>query len=189
MGPKNHLHFLILLNIIRNFSLNTVSRNSLNRGINYIAERWESIDAEQDTYTLAIVTYALHQSNHPQKDGAFRLLDSVAKTNKEGKKWWGKSLEEFEKENPWNSAPSSVNIQMTSYGLLTIISRIGERGGSSDEDALPVLEWLLQQQNSNGGNSITYVYAKKLKSLKSQGNNRNRYRKVISNFYRFCLNN
>ena len=39
-----------------NFSLNTASRNSLNRGINYIAERWGSIDAEQDTYTLSIVT-------------------------------------------------------------------------------------------------------------------------------------
>ena len=70
---------MLIINIKPNFSLNTVSRNSLNRGINYIAERWESIDAEQDTYTLAIVTYALHQSNHPQKDGASRLLDSVAK--------------------------------------------------------------------------------------------------------------
>ena len=136
------------------FSLNTASRNSLNRGINFIAERWESIDAEQDTYTLAIVTYALHQANHPSKDGAYRLLDSVAKTNKEGKKWWERYLEDFEKENPWTSAPNSVNIQMTSYALLTITSRIGEKGagGSSDEDAIPVLEWLLQQQNSNGGN-------------------------------------
>ena len=132
----------------------------MNRGINYIAERWESIDAEQDTYTLAIVTYALHQSNHPQKDGAFRLLDSVAKTDREGKKWWEKTLEEFEKKNPWTSAPNSVNIQMTSYGLLTIVNRIGEKGGSgsSDDDALPVLEWLLQQQNSNGGNYIKYYH-------------------------------
>ena len=134
--------------------MNTASRNSLNRGINYIAERWESIDAEQDTYTLAIVTHALHQANHPQKDGAFRLLDSVAKTDKEGKKWWENALEDFERENPWTSAPNSANIQMTSYALLSIISRIGEKGGSgiSDEDAFPVLEWLLQQQNSNGGN-------------------------------------
>lgn len=127
----------------------------MNRGINYIAERWGSIDAEQDTYTLSIVTYALHQANHPQKIGAFRLLDSVAKTDKEGKKWWEKSLEDFEKENPWTSAPNSANIQMTSYGLLCLVSRIGESGssGSTDEDALPVLEWLLQQQNSNGGNA------------------------------------
>ena len=96
----------------------------MNRGINYIAERWESIDAEQDTYTLAIVTYALHQANHPQKDGAFRLLDSVAKTDTEGKKWWENALEDFEKENPWTTAPNSANIQMTSYALLSIISCI-----------------------------------------------------------------
>lgn len=98
------------------------------------------------------MTYALHQANHPQKDGAFRLLDSVAKTDKEGKKWWQNSLEDFEKENPWTTAPNSANIQMTSYGLLSIVARIGESGsGTSDEDAFPVLEWLLQQQNSNGG--------------------------------------
>ena len=91
----------------------------MNRGINYIAERWKDIDAEQDTYTLAIVTYALHLSNHPQKDAAFRLLDSVAKLNSDSNlRWWGKSLEEFEEENPWTNAPNSVNIQMTSYGLL-----------------------------------------------------------------------
>ena len=148
--------------------MNSASRNSLNRGINYIAERWESIDAEQDTYTLAIVTYALHQANHPQKDGAFRLLDSVAKTDTEGKKWWENALEDFEKENPWTTAPNSANIQMTSYALLSIVSRIGEKGGSgiSDEDALPVLEWLLQQQNSNGGKYSLRIYITFLKYLK-----------------------
>ena len=131
----------------------------MNRGINYIAERWKDIDAEQDTYTLAIVTYALHQSNHPQQDAAFRLLDSVAKHHSDSKlRWWEKSLEEFEKENPWTNAPTSVNIQMTSYALLTIVNRIGSKGasGSTVDDALPVLEWLLQQQNSNGGKNRKY---------------------------------
>ena len=131
----------------------------MNRGINYIAERWKDLDAEEDTYTLAIVTYALHLSNHPQKDAAFRLLDSVAKLNSDSNlRWWGKSLEEFEEENPWTNAPNSVNIQMTSYALLTIVNRIGLKGasGSTVDDALPVLEWLLQQQNSNGGKSVKY---------------------------------
>ena len=149
-----YLHIVIRLMCLNyHFSLNTQSRNSLNSGINYIAERWESIDAEQDTYTLSIVTYALHLANHPQKDKAFRLLDSVAQSDKDGRKWWAKSLEDFEKENPWTTAPNSANIQMTSYALLAIISRIGQNGngGSKDEDAFPVLEWLLQQQNSNGG--------------------------------------
>ena len=125
----------------------------MNQGTDYIAKRWKDIDAEQDTYTLAIVTYALHQVNHPSKDEAFRLLDSVAQTNTDGQKWWAKSLEDFESQNPWTSAPNSANIQMTSYALLTIINRIGVKGanGNSIEDALQVLEWLLQQQNTNGG--------------------------------------
>ena len=154
MNCDTDLHIVIRLMCLNyHFSLNTQSRNSLNSGINYIAERWESIDAEQDTYTLSIVTYALHLANHPQKDKAFRLLDSVAQSDKDGRKWWAKSLEDLEKENPWTTAPNSANIQMTSYALLAIISRIGQNGngGSKDEDAFPVLEWLLQQQNSNGG--------------------------------------
>jgi hypothetical protein len=44
------------------------TRNALNRGISYLAENWNSIDASTDPHTLALVTYALHLAQHPQKD-------------------------------------------------------------------------------------------------------------------------
>ena len=37
------------------FSLDSNMRNSLNRGINYLAENFESIKGEEDPYTLAMV--------------------------------------------------------------------------------------------------------------------------------------
>ena len=139
----------------------------MNRAINYIAEQWKNLDAQEDTYSLAIVTYALHKSLHPQKDQAFSLLDSIAK-RKDGMKWWETYLEDFERDNPWTSAPNSVNIQMTSYGLLTILSRLDEDGDSASniEDALPVLEWLLGQQNANGGFASSSDTAVALTALK-----------------------
>ena len=99
----------------------------MNRGINYIAEQWKNIEPKEDPFSLAIVTYALHQSLHPQKDEAFRTLDSIA-TVKDGLKWWEIFMEDFERDNPWTSAPNSLNIQMTSYGLLTILDRLDLEG-------------------------------------------------------------
>ena len=43
-------------------------RNSLNKGINYLAENWDSIDPKVNPHSLAIVTYALHLALHPEKD-------------------------------------------------------------------------------------------------------------------------
>ena len=40
----------------------------------YLAGAWEA--AADDPYVLSIVTYALHRADHPQKDAAFRQLDS-----------------------------------------------------------------------------------------------------------------
>ena len=77
---------------------------------------------------------------------AFRLLDSIAEI-KDGKKWWQLPLEDFEKENPWTSVPNSANVEMTGYALLTMLNR----EDSKFEEAIPVVNWMLEQQNSQGG--------------------------------------
>ena len=50
------------------FSLDGTLRNSLNKGINYLAENWDSIDHKVNPHSLALVTYALHLALHPEKD-------------------------------------------------------------------------------------------------------------------------
>lgn len=137
-------------------------RNNLNKAINFVAGKWRDIDTSKDLHTLALVCYTLHRTFNPQKDEAFNLLDSLAKTNKtagdNGRrlKWWERRPQDPESgQNPWNAVPNAINVQMTSYALLTILLRIsdgsGSGGSSKIEDALPVVEWLLLQQNANGG--------------------------------------
>ena len=68
--------------------------------------------------------------------------------------WWETQLEGFEKENPWTQMPNSVNIEITSYALMSLLLR------NQADDAVPVATWLLSQQNENGGfasTSDTYV--------------------------------
>ena len=47
---------------------------SIELHLSYLAGAWEA--AADDPYVLSIVTYALHRADHPQKDAAFRQLDS-----------------------------------------------------------------------------------------------------------------
>ena len=66
--PISLTAFVVLSFLDNKYNLDANLRNTMNRGINYIAGEWKNIDAEQDPYSLAIVTYALHASLHPQKD-------------------------------------------------------------------------------------------------------------------------
>jgi CD109 antigen len=135
--------------------------NSMNKAISYLASAWE--DIVDDPYVLSIVTYVLHRADHPQKDDAFALLNSIS-SHDEGNKnvWWETQLEGFEKENPWTLVPNSINIEMTSYALMTLLLR------NQFDDAVPVAGWLLSQQNENGGfasTSDTYVAVQALKAF------------------------
>lgn len=53
------------------------------------------------------------------------------------------------KENPWNNQPRSVDIEMTSYALLTFLEN------NFLDDSIPILNWLLRQQNDIAGFSST----------------------------------
>lgn len=60
-------------------------------------------------------------------------------------KWWAKDTLPSESRNPWNKLPRSIDIETTSYALLTYIE------ANLLDDATPVLEWLANQQNNLGG--------------------------------------
>lgn len=147
-NPVTMTAFVILCMLENKFSLDPNMRNSLNRGINYLAEKYDTIDGETDPYTLSVVTYTLQKSLHPLKDEAFTLLSSLA-TFKDGYKFWQLPLEDFEKENPWTQTPNSANIEMTGYALLS--SLLADETGSNFDSNIPVVEWLFSQQNTDGG--------------------------------------
>ena len=67
-------------------------------------------------------------------------------------RWW-KKAPEGDADNPWSglAGSNSVDVEMTSYALLTYLQR------GLVEKALPVMQWLIAQRNSNGGFASTQV--------------------------------
>lgn len=108
------------------------------------------INSEQDVYTLAISAYALYAGNHPTKRIALTLLENQAKQNAtRNHKWWGEDVPKSEEKNPWHYLPKSLDIEVTSYALLTYIE------GGLIYDAIPIVNWLVGQGNPFGGFAST----------------------------------
>lgn len=66
-------------------------------------------------------------------------------------KHWEKVVPQEETKNPWLSQPNSVNVEITAYALLTLVNN------NQITDGLPIMKWLLSQQNENGGFQSTQV--------------------------------
>ncbi|KAK7574336.1 hypothetical protein V9T40_011527 [Parthenolecanium corni] len=144
-----------LIAFLENIKIATQFRSTISRSIEYIVRNLYQIT--EDSYALALCSYALHLADHPEKESAFSALESNAQT--EGDlKFWKRKDRDADKNNPWTKVPNSVNIEMTSYALLSYIKR------RMYEDAIPVLSWLITQQNSQGGfastqDTIIAIYA------------------------------
>ncbi|KAG8141757.1 hypothetical protein E2320_006443 [Naja naja] len=115
-----------------------------NRAVGYLLQ---NIAHSQNTFVLAIVTYALTQAkaNHPDLHSAFLRLKNEAqvKGNPPAYRFW--------KETPIKldaSIPSEGNARMvetTGYTLLSILLK-------GDHDyAKPVMKWLTEEQRFGGG--------------------------------------
>lgn len=66
-------------------------------------------------------------------------------------KWFKKEVPEDEKKNPHLLEPNSVDVEMTAYALLTYLQR------GLVEDGMPIMRWLVTQQNDEGGFASTQV--------------------------------
>lgn len=66
-------------------------------------------------------------------------------------KWFKKEVPEAEKKNPHLLEPNSVDVEMTAYALLTYLQR------GLVEDGMPIMRWLVTQQNYEGGFASTQV--------------------------------
>ncbi|CAG9766032.1 unnamed protein product [Ceutorhynchus assimilis] len=115
--------------------------NVIYKGLDYITR---NMDESESTYSIAICSYVLYLAKHTSRQSVFNLLDSRAKVQGDIK-WWAKDFPKNESSNPWRNRPRSVDIEMTSYALLTFLE------ANLMEDAVPVLNWLINQQSSFGG--------------------------------------
>ncbi|XP_012527299.1 CD109 antigen isoform X2 [Monomorium pharaonis] len=119
-------------------------RNTINKAIDYIVRNMEGLN---DTYALSLCAYALNLAKHPYETSAFNFLESKAMT-KGDLKWWSKPIPNDNK-NPHYSLPRSVDVEMTSYALLSYLKR------NLVTDAIPVMKWLVKQRNTEGGFAST----------------------------------
>lgn len=134
----------------------------ISKALNYVKTALDSFD---DIYALSIASYAAQLANHPSKTAFLQKLDKQAKV--EGKandelsiltdkvtrssagdlKYWEK-VRLTTPSDPW-CQPPSVNVEITSYALLSYIK------AGRVIDGLPIMRWLLSQQSSTGGFSST----------------------------------
>lgn len=123
-------------------------QRTINSGVQYIVE---NIAGLEDVYALSLCTYVLNLAKNQYEETAFYALESKAHDNGQaGMKWWSKAVPEDDK-NPWYSLPRSVDVEMTSYVLLTYLRR------NLVNDAIPLMKWLVTQRNREGGFASTQV--------------------------------
>lgn len=63
--------------------------------------------------------------------------------NSDNQKWWDKSIET---EGCYYKQSITLNVEITAYALLALQSMAG-----NDSKCLPILKWLLNQRNDQGG--------------------------------------
>ncbi|KAL1124405.1 hypothetical protein AAG570_001034, partial [Ranatra chinensis] len=134
-----------LIAFLENRNATSRYNSVVNKGIEYILNNINGLD---DNYAIAISTYALHLAQHPMKEVAFNLLETKSKTAGE-MKWWKRSERESDSKNPHSLLPNSVDVEMTAYAMLTYLNR------GLVEDAVPIMKWLVSQQNNDGGFAST----------------------------------
>ncbi len=105
----------------------------INKASNYIGNSLSSISSEP--YPLAISTYALQLAKHQKKDEFLEKLNSIGRTRDE-KKFWQRAPE---------SSVSAIDREMTAYALLAHVA------AGKVSEAIPIMTWLVEQRNSNGG--------------------------------------
>ncbi|XP_055894437.1 CD109 antigen-like isoform X2 [Biomphalaria glabrata] len=109
----------------------------------------QEVSKTDDLYILNMATYAFQLANSSQVQTVLNKLEQKA-TVKDGRKHWHQP-DQPKTTNTWDypNPTKAVDIEMTSYALLTYAARGNIVAGKS------IMQWLTEQRNSNGGFSST----------------------------------
>ncbi|KAH9489284.1 hypothetical protein Btru_057009 [Bulinus truncatus] len=120
---------------------------SIKKALTYAEQEVAKTD---DLYILNMAAYAFQLANSSQIQGVLDKLELKA-TVKDGRKYWHQPEQPKTTTNTWDfpNPTKAVDIEMTSYALLTYASRGNIVAGKS------IMQWLTEQRNSNGGFSST----------------------------------
>uniref|UniRef100_A0AC34F5D0 Alpha-macroglobulin receptor-binding domain-containing protein n=1 Tax=Panagrolaimus sp. ES5 TaxID=591445 RepID=A0AC34F5D0_9BILA len=122
-------------------------------------------NASNDSYSLAVATYALHLAKSDKASEALKMLEDLQVQESDGGiHWSAKSADETSPSKQDSSIkyfyqPPPVDVEMTSYALLTYMTM------NNTEKGLPIVRWLSGQRNANGGFSSTQDTVMALQAL------------------------
>ncbi|XP_028407192.1 alpha-2-macroglobulin-like protein 1 isoform X2 [Dendronephthya gigantea] len=107
------------------------------------------LDTITDTYSTALVTYALTLANHTDAQRMLRILKNKA-TKEEGQMYWGIGNKRTESLRYYYQR-SSADVETTAYALLSILHQTPNYESVVNNEIMDIIHWLSRQRNSQGG--------------------------------------
>ncbi|XP_028407143.1 alpha-2-macroglobulin-like protein 1 isoform X2 [Dendronephthya gigantea] len=128
----------------------TTNSTMVSKALRCIVNRFNTIT---DTYSTALVTYALTLANHTDAQRMLRILKNKA-TKEEDQMYWTNGIKPA--QNPrFYPHESSADVEMTAYALLSILHQTPIDEGVVNNEIMDIIRWLSRQRNSRGGFSST----------------------------------
>uniref|UniRef100_A0A1A9W1S9 TEP1-F n=1 Tax=Glossina brevipalpis TaxID=37001 RepID=A0A1A9W1S9_9MUSC len=117
----------VLLAFLESEKYAELYKHQIEKCLRYIVRELEN---ENDSYALSLAAIALQKADHDMIGEVLEKLQAQAK-EENGLKWW--------------TGANDNNVEITAYALLALVDTefIGE--------LFPIIEWLINQRNSNGG--------------------------------------
>jgi CD109 antigen len=129
--------------------------------VEYLENNLDSVS--NDSYSLAVATYALHLAKSDKAPEALKMLEDLQVQESDGGiHWSAKPNDETpakQESIKYFYQPPPVDVEMTSYALLTYMTM------NKTEKGLPIVRWLSGQRNANGGFSSTQDTVMALQAL------------------------
>lgn len=114
-----------------------------NKAVKYLEDNYSS---ERTTYELGIIAYALKVADSSEATSAYNMF-YAQKTETTTLLYWSTPAPQNDGYSYYNQ-PRSIDIEITSYGLITVIKR-----GGSLATVLKIVKYLVSQANNLGGYS------------------------------------
>ena len=117
-------------------------REAAGAALRYLAEELPAIN---DSYTMALVAYALELGQHPDRDRAYEKLMELAIEDEDGLRWAQGAGEQGGK----GAEAQGVAVEATGYALLALLEHGDQLNASR------AARWLVTQRNAFGGFNST----------------------------------
>lgn len=106
--------------------------------LSYLTQNYNT----SEVYSMGILSYALSLADDSNYTTVFNQFYSLAIETSDDLHW--EKVNVPEQVNFWDYRPKSLDVEITSYGLLAVFDR-------DFSMALRIIRWIVKQQNSQGG--------------------------------------